>query len=375
MYPQSVPHSSSNTTSVFNESNMHAGNILPHQLRCWWPFWLLSIATLVVSVSLLSAAGRFSIMDYFSGYEMMLGVAISAVSLNMFYHAVRIMVVERPRMLMPAYIEVIRRFLKHRPNWLLPALNFIALANLLQNYTLTKKIISTLKPFAWDSKLLVVDKWLHFGVDPWRITHGLFASDFAAFVLNLNYHIWFVVVLGALAWGMLGRKYEQLRAQFLLSAMALWIISGNFIAIYFASAGPCFFHHLGQGDALYFQPLMERLAQSHASLASYGWGLGLPALSLQNELWNDYVTSGDMFGGGISAFPSMHVAMAVLVALVASRLHRWLGALMWVFAFLIQIGSVHLGWHYAVDGYASTLLAILFWKVSGKIIKATSPPN
>ncbi|MDF4804113.1 phosphatase PAP2 family protein, partial [Vibrio parahaemolyticus] len=32
------------------------------------------------------------------------------------------------------------------------------------------------------------------------------------------------------------------------------------------------------------------------------------------------------------------------------------------FAVIIQIGSVHLGWHYAVDGYASTLTTFTLWK-------------
>jgi membrane-associated phospholipid phosphatase len=113
---------------------------------------------------------------------------------------------------------------------------------------------------------------------------------------------------------------------------------------------------------------MQKLIHSHAALMARGWDLGLPAVPLQQTLWADYVSSGDMLGGGVSAFPSMHVAMAITIALAASRLHRWLGALLWLFAFFIQIGSVHLGWHYAVDGYASTLLALLFWKISAKLV-------
>jgi hypothetical protein len=36
---------------------------------------------------------------------------------------------------------------------------------------------------------------------------------------------------------------------------------------------------------------------------------------------------------------------------------------------LIMIGSVHLGWHYAVDGYASVLTIPLIWKLSGMIVE------
>jgi hypothetical protein len=359
-------------TATLTQATTKARDTPAVRLHLWYPFWCLSVVTLLVSAGLLASVGKLNLMAYVAGSETLAGAVGSALAMILIYHAARIMIFERPKSLTRTYITKLGAFFEAPSNWLVPALNFLALANLLQNYTLLKKVMSSLKPFAWDSKLLAADKWLHFGVDPWRITHGLFASDFAAYVINFNYHVWFAVVFGFLVWGVLGRKNEQLRAQYLLSAMAVWVISGNLLAIYFSSAGPCFFHHLGQGDPHYFQPLMQRLDHSHASLLVHGWSLGLPAVPLQHTIWNDYITSGNMLGGGISAFPSMHVAMAVSVALVASRLNRWLGAAAWVFALFIQIGSVHLGWHYAVDGYASTLLATLFWKLSGKIIKFTS---
>jgi hypothetical protein len=35
------------------------------------------------------------------------------------------------------------------------------------------------------------------------------------------------------------------------------------------------------------------------------------------------------------------------------------------------LGSVALGWHYAVDGYAATLIAILVWRFAGHYGRAT----
>jgi len=40
---------------------------------------------------------------------------------------------------------------------------------------------------------------------------------------------------------------------------------------------------------------------------------------------------------------------------------KWLGWIFAVYLGLIQIGSVILGWHYAVDGYAAIILACLIW--------------
>jgi hypothetical protein len=356
-----------------DDKSAYSASSFSELAKHWRAFWMLSVVTLMISISMLISVGKFEIDAYIAASENLGRVLGSAIFIIILFQAMRILIAERPKYLIKTYAERLANQFSTPSYWLLPAINFFALANLLQSYTLIKKFISTIKPFTWDEKLRDADKWLHFGIDPWRITHAIFGDDFATFVINLNYHLWFGVVFGFFCWGILARKNEKLRAQFLLAAMALWIISGNIIAIYFSSAGPCFYEHLSFSNSSYYQQLMEKLTQSHAALIAQGWSLGLPAIPLQQTLWADYLSSGDMFGGGVSAFPSMHVAMAVTVALAASRLHRWLGILAWLFAFFIQIGSVHLGWHYAVDGYASTLLAIFFWKVSGRIINATSP--
>ena len=75
------------------------------------------------------------------------------------------------------------------------------------------------------------------------------------------------------------------------------------------------------------------------------------ALGAQEMLWGDYQVRDVMVGSGISAMPSMHVAIATLFALVCWRVRRWLGIVMTIYAVIIMLGSVDLGWHYAVDGY------------------------
>lgn len=63
----------------------------------------------------------------------------------------------------------------------------------------------------------------------------------------------------------------------------------------------------------------------------------------------------------------MHVAIAVLIACASWQLNRRLGWVMILFALLIWIGSIHLAWHYAVDGLSALPLALGIWWLSGII--------
>jgi TRAP-type C4-dicarboxylate transport system permease small subunit len=70
--------------------------------------------------------------------------------------------------------------------------------------------------------------------------------------------------------------------------------------------------------------------------------------------------------------PSLHVALAVLYPLVGFRVNRWLGVAFVLYAFLILLGSIHLGWHYAIDGYVSAIAVIAIWKLVGYFLDRES---
>ena len=78
----------------------------------------------------------------------------------------------------------------------------------------------------------------------------------------------------------------------------------------------------------------------------------VPVLEIQEMLWRVYQSHGIAVGSGISAMPSLHVAIAMSVVLLARKIDRRLAIASTIFTVLIMIGSVHLGWHYAIDGYA-----------------------
>jgi hypothetical protein len=146
--------------------------------------------------------------------------------------------------------------------------------------------------------------------------------------------------------------------------IATWILLGTGAAILFSSAGPCFFAHVtGLPD-----PYASLMAYLHRANESFP----ISTLGAQGLLWDAYSLHRFSAFAGISAMPSMHVASATLFALLGWRTNRWLGIAFTGFFGLILIGSVHLGWHYAIDGYAGAIGALFIWWLTGRILRHRS---
>ena len=55
------------------------------------------------------------------------------------------------------------------------------------------------------------------------------------------------------------------------------------------------------------------------------------------------------------------------------KLNKKLGYIAWIYAFFIQVGSVHLAWHYAVDGYVGAILVVALWHLIGYLLRRNTP--
>lgn len=232
-------------------------------------------------------------------------------------------------------------------------------------YTYLKAHIPALNPFQYDVLFYEIDKWLHFGISPWKITHAIFPNAAATYLINILYHAWFLLMWGITLFFIVRRDLLLLRSQYLLSFMGSWFLVGGISAALLSSAGPCYTHLLDHNNTHYL-PLMDRLAIQSQQLMEAGW-THIWALDVQDTLWLNYVSLEGGIGAGISAMPSMHVSVAVLMALATYQFNKKLGYLMWAYMIMIQIGSVHLAWHYAIDGYLSIILTLLVWKTAGWI--------
>lgn len=225
---------------------------------------------------------------------------------------------------------------------------------LLVSFSQMKNQIPFLQPFSWDPVFVELDRMLHFGTLPHVYLHAIFGWHYAISFFTGLYNVWLFMMYFTLLIGCFLKPESAVRMQFLIAFVLTWTIGGNLLATAFSSVGPVYFERLGMGDT--YAPLMQAL-KAHAATGA------LTVIDTQNLLWSWY--TGEAKLNAISAFPSMHVASSTLMALLAFSWSRWAGLVATTFAVGIMIGSVLLGWHYAVDGYVGGLVAALSWKAAG----------
>lgn len=215
--------------------------------------------------------------------------------------------------------------------------------------------------FTWDMPLHQIDVALH-GRPAWEWLAPLL-TPLVLSTLDWLYFLWFAVLLGTYS-AVIWIAPPVLRRRFLLTTLLLWIVLGSVLAPLLASGGPCYYAPLtGQPDP-------------YAALWPMLDGADLHARRIQAHLWT--AANGTTWSHltGISAFPSLHVAQATLIALLAWQSRHWLVRLSGVaFVIAIQMGSVVLGWHYAIDGYVSIAVTCALWDLTKNRAHRFTPPS
>ncbi len=233
-------------------------------------------------------------------------------------------------------------------------------AILMTAYNAFKQMILIRHPFQFDALFAQMDRAIFLGHDPWVITHALFASPFATMMIDHLYHGWYApMALGVIVCAWLPADGWRLRTQYLLTYAGVWILFGSIIASLLPAAGPVYYNDLIAPNPS-FAALMADLRNTNQMYE-------IRALDIQSVLLAVQGSDSLQPGAGISAMPSVHNALAVLFAIAAFRIRKWIGWVMVAYACAIWIGSIHLGWHYAIDGLASTILTIGLWAVCGRV--------
>lgn len=263
-------------------------------------------------------------------------------------------------------IGAMRRRLWQQAGQILAAI-FFCVAFLLM-FGRVKSFLPNFVPFWADDLFTRADRFVHFGFAP-RAFLSWLAPFNASLLETLYLNSW---VFAATFFPVLLIAFDASRVRrrvFILLWLLCWIVLGNLLAVAFMSYGPIFADMFSGGDTGAHRDVLALLSQKEAG--------GL--LAVKMHLWSAYSGSQNQLGSGISAFPSVHVGMATVFGLYIARLARdysgkWppaLGgaqALLWggraiggcCVGFYLVL-SVYLGWHYALDGYASIAIMGAFY--------------
>lgn len=264
---------------------------------------------------------------------------------------------------LPAYFRPTTDPAELRTRWMLCAV--LATGITLPMFQVFKQVVLPARGFPLDAIIMPLERGLLGGHDAWELTHHFLGGLWPTLMLDAAYAVWlpmmflFPMVVAAAI------HDATTRGRLIGTWVASWVIIGSIGAWFLGSAGPCYFNDLvGRHDG--FIRLHHALAGLDAHARSYG--LSVRALYFQDMLEATQAGRVD-FASGISAMPSMHVAMASLFAIAGYQRSRRLGLVFTLYALTIWIASVHLGWHYALDGVVGTAMMLALWAISKPIAR------
>lgn len=225
-------------------------------------------------------------------------------------------------------------------------------------FTSYKYAIGKIVPYYFDPYARAIDRALH-GQDPWMLLAPVLGYHGTIF-LDFVYILWFVVMCAVLGFASFVLADQRLRTQYLVAFVLCWMFIGVVAATLLSSVGPCFYAQFYGNDAFaYISGYLTSVDASHS----------LTALKAQDMLLSSLRDANPGLGVGISAAPSMHVSMAALNAILLSRFGKLVGAAGWIYCGIILVGSVHLGWHYALDGYIAIAMTFGIWKLAAVLVE------
>ena len=247
--------------------------------------------------------------------------------------------------------------------WML--LGILCIGLLFPSFGVFKQLLLPGRGFPYDPALATAERLLLGGLAPWQVTHVLFGNIWATLLLDRIYSFWSLIFCLFPLLIPIAARDSRLRGRMLIAWALTWLLVGTLAAFLLGSAGPCYYNVLIGPDANFalLNARLDLLARQGSQL-----GFELTNITFQQHLLQAFDSGQPAPAGGISAMPSMHVAMATLIALSGRAVSRGLGHVLAGYAVLIWIASVHLGWHYGLDGPVGALLTIGVWRLSALLI-------
>lgn len=201
----------------------------------------------------------------------------------------------------------------------------------------------------WLDQPLTAVELKAFGAQPWVMLDRLLG--WAAVPIDRVYALWLPVQLVAL-FTVIVQPPSRSKSRALVAYSLTWFLLGVVGAVLCSSAGPIFYDRLYGGSAF---------AGLRATLLARG---ATYALAESDTMWTSFATGRPGFVAGMSAVPSLHVAVSVWMLLAARALAPRLVPLALAYCIFMWIASVQLGWHYVSDGAAGVIGALVIWRLA-----------
>lgn len=203
-------------------------------------------------------------------------------------------------------------------------------------------------PFWLDRPVALVERAL-FGIDPWLLLDRLFGT--ATVPIDWLYGSW-LPVQTLVAFSLILSRPSAAKSRALLAYGFAWFFLGVVAAMLLSSAGPLFYDRAFGGNA--FAGLAETLRHRGAWVA----------LAESDRMWAAMAQHHPGLVAGISAVPSIHVAISLWIYLTARTIAPRAAPAALIYFLFVWIGSVQLGWHYVTDGVVGSAGMLAMWQLA-----------
>ena len=213
-------------------------------------------------------------------------------------------------------------------------------------------------PFWLDAPLAAIER-AGLGVDPWLVIDHVLG--WAIVPMDWLYGCWLPAQSLVLFCLILARP-SPAKSRALVAYTLAWFLLGAVAAVLLSSAGPLFYDRLYGGT---------RFANLGSMLHARGARI---ALAESDSMWAAAASRQPGLVAGISAMPSIHVAISLWIYLVSRQMTARAAPAALCYFVLVWLGSVQLGWHYASDGLVGALGMLVIWRLSNLFPLAGGAP-
>ena len=257
-------------------------------------------------------------------------------------------------------LQLIRRRIQER--WTLLLLPTLVFPLFFVGYTAAKAAIPSIVGYTWDVFWSEADRLL-FGNDAWRLAQRLLSGVPTAPLEFVYTMLWAGMLLFGTAFVAINASRQKV-VHFYSALFLSWLLAGALLAYGLSAAGPVF--------AGYFDPRFVNESREIRSLLGHSLNHSGPVMVTQQFLAAAVRSPMIYEGSGISAMPSMHVAIVTIYVCAARRTcWQWPALIYWAAIFFL---SAYFGYHYWIDGIAATAVAVGCWYASELLLRIKALP-